>query len=53
MTVYVYPDNQWEETLHLVDSTSIYSLTGAMFARDRYTCLCDTAAVMEFIAGQC
>lgn len=36
MTVYVYPENEWEETLKLVDSTSEYALTGAIFSRDRY-----------------
>jgi 1-pyrroline-5-carboxylate dehydrogenase len=35
MTVYVYEDDRWEETLELVDSTSPYALTGAVFARDR------------------
>lgn len=35
LTVYPYPDDSWEETLHLVDSTSPYALTGAVFARDR------------------
>jgi 1-pyrroline-5-carboxylate dehydrogenase len=36
MTVYVYPENEWDETLKLVDSTSEYALTGAVFSRDRY-----------------
>jgi 1-pyrroline-5-carboxylate dehydrogenase len=36
MTIYVYPDSQWEETLKIVDSTSPYALTGAVFSRDRY-----------------
>ncbi|MCK9291474.1 MAG: L-glutamate gamma-semialdehyde dehydrogenase [Bacteroidales bacterium] len=36
LTVYVYPDNAWTETLELVDSTSPYALTGAVFSRDRY-----------------
>ncbi len=36
LTVYVYDENKWEETLKLVDSTSPYALTGAIFARDRY-----------------
>ena len=36
VTVYVYEDDQWEETLKLVDSTSEYALTGAVFAKDRY-----------------
>ena len=35
VTAYVYPDSQWPETLDLVDSTSPYALTGAVFARDR------------------
>jgi 1-pyrroline-5-carboxylate dehydrogenase len=35
MTLYVYPDDEWEETLKLVDATSEYALTGAIFAKDR------------------
>ncbi|PRX57954.1 L-glutamate gamma-semialdehyde dehydrogenase [Flagellimonas meridianipacifica] len=36
VTVYVYEDNKWEETLQLVDSTSEYALTGAVMSQDRY-----------------
>lgn len=36
MTIYVYDESKYEETLELVDSTSIYALTGAIIARDRY-----------------
>ena len=36
LTVYVYEDEKWEETLALVDSTSPYALTGAIFSQDRY-----------------
>lgn len=36
LTVYVYDEDKWEETLKLVDSTSPYALTGAIFATDRY-----------------
>lgn len=36
LTVYVYEDAQWSETLKLVDETSEYALTGAIFSRDRY-----------------
>jgi 1-pyrroline-5-carboxylate dehydrogenase len=36
MTIFVYEDNQWEETLKLVDATSPYALTGAIFSKDRY-----------------
>jgi len=35
MTVHVYPEARWAETLRIVDSTSPYALTGAVFARDR------------------
>lgn len=35
LTVYVYPDDAWEETLVLCDRTSPYGLTGAVFACDR------------------
>ena len=36
LTIYVYPDAEWNETLALVDSTSEYALTGAIFSQDRY-----------------
>jgi 1-pyrroline-5-carboxylate dehydrogenase len=35
VTAHVYPDGKWEETLSIVDRTSPYALTGAVFARDR------------------
>jgi 1-pyrroline-5-carboxylate dehydrogenase len=35
VAAYVYEDSKWEETLKLVDSTSPYALTGAVFANDR------------------
>ena len=35
VTLHVYPEGRWKETLALVDSTSPYALTGAVFARDR------------------
>jgi 1-pyrroline-5-carboxylate dehydrogenase len=35
VTAYVYPDDEWEQTLALVDRTSPYALTGAVFSRDR------------------
>jgi 1-pyrroline-5-carboxylate dehydrogenase len=35
VTAHVYPDAKWEETLGIVDKTSPYALTGAVFARDR------------------
>lgn len=36
LTVYVYPDADYEATLDLVDQTSPYALTGAIFSKDRY-----------------
>jgi len=35
LTIFVYDDDKYEETLHLCDETSPYSLTGAIFAQDR------------------
>ncbi|HET7291020.1 MAG TPA: L-glutamate gamma-semialdehyde dehydrogenase, partial [Vicinamibacteria bacterium] len=35
VTAYVYDDAKWEETLELVDRTSPYALTGAIFSQDR------------------
>jgi 1-pyrroline-5-carboxylate dehydrogenase len=36
LTIYVYPDTEWKQTLTLVDETSAYALTGAIFAQDTY-----------------
>ncbi|XP_028921221.1 delta-1-pyrroline-5-carboxylate dehydrogenase, mitochondrial isoform X2 [Ornithorhynchus anatinus] len=35
LTVYVYPESKYRETLRLVDSTTAYGLTGAVFAQDK------------------
>ena len=35
LTIYIYDPRDWDKTLQLVDSTSPYSLTGAVFAKDR------------------
>jgi 1-pyrroline-5-carboxylate dehydrogenase len=35
VSLYVYPDARWEETLKVVDETAPYALTGAVFGRDR------------------
>jgi 1-pyrroline-5-carboxylate dehydrogenase len=35
VTAHVYPDHAWNDVLDLVDRTSPYALTGAVFARDR------------------
>ncbi|MBF5027415.1 L-glutamate gamma-semialdehyde dehydrogenase [Planobacterium oryzisoli] len=36
LTVFVYEDSEWTNTLKIVDQTSPYSLTGSIFAQDRY-----------------
>jgi 1-pyrroline-5-carboxylate dehydrogenase len=35
VTVHVYDEEKWAETLQVVDSTSPYALTGAVFSQDR------------------
>jgi 1-pyrroline-5-carboxylate dehydrogenase len=37
VTIYVYEDKDWKETLKLIDNTSEYALTGAVLSKDRYT----------------
>ena len=36
LSIYVYEDEDWSKTLKLVDETSPYALTGAVFSQDRY-----------------
>ena len=36
VTIYVYDEDKYEETLDILDATSDYALTGAVFARERY-----------------
>jgi len=36
LTIYIYDENKYEETLDIVNSTSEYALTGAVFTQDRY-----------------
>lgn len=36
VTLYVYPDKEWSQILELVDNTSEYALTGAVYSHDRY-----------------
>lgn len=36
LTIYVYPEDQFEATMELVDKTSPYALTGSIIAQDRY-----------------
>ena len=50
VTAFVYPDDRWEQTLKLVDSTAPYGLTGAVFARDREA-LDEAGEVLRYAAG--
>ncbi len=45
VTAYVYDDAKWSETLKVVDSTSPYALTGAIFAQDRRAVVEATSAL--------
>ena len=50
VTIYTYLDENWEKTLELVDNTSIYALTGAVFSEDRYA-IDDAIKALENSAG--
>ena len=50
MTVFVYEDNEFEATLKIVDETSEYALTGAIFSNDRFAANMATKA-LENAAG--
>jgi 1-pyrroline-5-carboxylate dehydrogenase len=50
VTAHVYPDNKWEETLKIVDETSPYALTGAIFSRDR-SAIREAALALRNAAG--
>jgi 1-pyrroline-5-carboxylate dehydrogenase len=50
MTIYVYNDDLFEETLHLCDETSPYGLTGAIFSNDRYATI-KACQVLRYAAG--
>ena len=47
ITIYVYEDDAYAETLALVDSTSEYALTGAILAKDRYAITQATTALQN------
>ena len=50
LTIYVYEDQDWKATLKLVDETSPYALTGAVFAQDRYA-INEATKALENAAG--
>src|SRR5574341_1913614 len=50
LTVHVYPERRWAETLQLVDATSPYALTGAVFGRERHA-VAEAMTALRFAAG--
>ncbi len=50
ITAYVYPDDDWSATLSLIDRTSAYALTGAVFSRDR-AAIREAASALRNAAG--
>jgi 1-pyrroline-5-carboxylate dehydrogenase len=50
VSVYVYPDGEWERTLELVDDTAAYALTGAIFSEDRVA-IEEAEDVLRYAAG--
>ena len=50
LTIYIYPENEYEATLKLVDGTSEYALTGSIMSNDRYAIQTATKA-LENAAG--
>ena len=50
VTIYIYEDAAWKSTLKLVDETSEYALTGAIFSNDRYA-VAEATKALENCAG--
>ena len=50
VTIYIYQDKKWNDTLKLVDNTSEYALTGAVYSQDRYA-LEEALVALENSAG--
>ena len=50
LTIYIYEDAQWSDILELIDQTSEYALTGAVFSEDRYA-INEAAKALENAAG--
>jgi 1-pyrroline-5-carboxylate dehydrogenase len=50
LTVYVYPEKKWKDTLKLVDESTPYALTGCVFAKDRRV-LVEAEQALQYAAG--
>jgi 1-pyrroline-5-carboxylate dehydrogenase len=50
VTAYVYPDDEWQDTLELIDKGSPYGLTGAIFSTER-SAIEQAERALEYAAG--
>jgi len=50
VTIYLYKDNDYSKTLKLVDSSSIYALTGSIFAKNR-NAIIEALNALKYSAG--
>ena len=50
VTIYCFNDKNWTQTLELIDQTSEYALTGAIYSKDRYA-LNEALSILENSAG--
>ena len=50
MTLYIYDDNKFEETLKICDETSPYGLTGSIFSYDKYAMI-TACRILRYAAG--
>ncbi|PLX08443.1 MAG: 1-pyrroline-5-carboxylate dehydrogenase [Marinilabiliales bacterium] len=50
MTIYIYEDDKFIETLEICDKTSIYGLTGAIFSNDKYAMI-QACRILRYAAG--
>jgi len=50
MTIYIYEDDKFEETLKVCDETSPYGLTGSIFSNDKYAMI-KACRILRFAAG--
>jgi 1-pyrroline-5-carboxylate dehydrogenase len=50
MTIYIYEDSKFEETLKICDETSPYGLTGAIFCNDKYA-MVRACRILRYSAG--
>ncbi|XP_048470926.1 delta-1-pyrroline-5-carboxylate dehydrogenase, mitochondrial isoform X2 [Rhincodon typus] len=50
VTVYVYPENKYQEILHLIDTSTPYGLTGSVFAQDKNV-IAEASKILRYSAG--